>query len=805
MNATIQELIVMSFIPLIASILLYFVFKGKKINYWLKQIIVGIVFGAIAILGTECGVRLDGAIMNARDAAPLCAAIIFGAPAGIIAGIIGGVERWFAISWGAETFTRLACSIATIFAGVFGAILKKYMFDNKIPNYAYAFIIGAVTETFHMMLIFITNNNSIQAAYNLIEQIAAPMILANAISLSAAVLVVNLIDPEERFEKKGRITLSQQFLRNVFAVVIIALMATSYFIFATQKKITIDRTENILRTNIQDLKDDINTKSNNNLLKICHKIEQELEGKEYSEELLDSLCEKYEVAEINIINNDGIITYSTYEDFIGYDMSQGTQSSEFLCLLSGTEEYAQSYQVISYNSKLYRKYAGVPLIDGGFVQVGYYAEDFQNDLAEQIKNIASFRHIEEGGGLVIIDGWDKIVSDNNGRAGESIDNLDELKENEDTPENTLLINKFEGEDVYYMYAETEGYTIIAYIPKDSANLSMNVSVCINIFMLVIVFAILFTLIYFSTKILVVDNIQDIDNSLQNISEGNLDVVVDIRANQEFDSLSTNINTTVDSMKNLINEASKRIDDELQYAKDIQESALPSNFPAFPNNNEFDIYATMNPAKQVGGDFYDLYMIDDNHLVFVVADVAGKGIPAALFMMRAKSILKSYMQAGVSVADTFTNANYTLTEGNSADMFVTAWMGMLDIKTGELQYANAGHNKPLIKRKDGNYEYLQGPPGFVLGGLEGMIYKQQTATLYPGDALFLYTDGVVEATNNDKQLYGDARLHEAINKHKEEGCKELINSIRIDVAEFVKDAAQSDDITMLSFEFFKNAD
>ena len=145
MNATIQELIVMSFIPLIASILLYFAFKGKKINYWLKQIIIGIVFGAIAILGTECGVRLDGAIMNARDAAPLCAAIIFGAPAGIIAGIIGGVERWFAVTWGAGTFTRLACSIATIFAGVFGAILKKYMFDNKIPNYAYAFIIGAVT------------------------------------------------------------------------------------------------------------------------------------------------------------------------------------------------------------------------------------------------------------------------------------------------------------------------------------------------------------------------------------------------------------------------------------------------------------------------------------------------------------------------------------------------------------------------------------------------------------------------------------------------------------------------------------
>ncbi len=805
MTTTIQQLVIISFIPVVASILLFLIFKNKKVNYWVKQIIIGIVFGVIAIVGTECGVSIDGAIMNARDAAPLCAAIIFGAPAGIIAGLIGGIERWFAIYWGAETFTRLACSVSTIFAGVFGAVLKKYMFDNKIPNFIYAFIIGAVTETFHMMLTFATNTNDIQAVYNIIEKIAIPMVLVNSFSLCVAVFVINNIDSEESFDKKGRITLSQQFLRNVFAVVIIALMATSYFIFTTQKKITTDRIETILRINIQDLRDDVNTKSNNNLLKICHKIKEELKDKEYSKELLDSLCEEYEVAEINIINSDGIITHSTYEDFIDYDMSKGEQSREFLCLLIGVEEYAQSYQATSYNSNLYRKYAGVSLDDGGFIQVGYYAEDFQNDLAEQIKNIASFRHIDEGGGLVIVDSWDKIVSDNGNSVGQTIENLDELKENEDTPEYTLLINKYAGEDVYYMYTESEGYTIIAYIPKDSANLTMNVSVYVNIFMQVIVFAAIFTLIYFSTKILVVDNIQDIDNSLQNISEGNLDVVVDIRANQEFDSLSTNINTTVDSMKNLISEASKRIDDELQYAKDIQESALPSNFPAFPNNKEFDIYATMNPAKQVGGDFYDLYMIDDQHLVFVVADVAGKGIPAALFMMRAKSILKSYMQAGISVADTFTNANYTLTEGNSADMFVTAWMGILDIKTGELQYANAGHNKPLIKRKDGNYEYLQGPAGFVLGGIEGMVYKKQTATLYPGDALFLYTDGVVEATNNNKQLYGDARLHEAINKHKDEGCEELINSIRLDVEDFVKDAAQSDDITMLSFKFFKNAD
>ena len=172
------------------------------------------------------------------------------------------------------------------------------------------------------------------------------------------------------------------------------------------------------------------------------------------------------------------------------------------------------------------------------------------------------------------------------------------------------------------------------------------------------------------------------------------------------------------------------------------------------------------------------------------------------MMRAKTTIKSYAENGIAVADIFTNANYHLAEGNDAGMFVTAWMGMLNLETGELKYANAGHNRPLIKRKNGQYEYLKGPAGFVLAGMEGIVYKEQQTVLEPGDEIFLYTDGVVEATNIDKELYGDDRLLEMINSVGDTDCKTLCEKIRDDVDKFYDGAPQFDDITEMAVKFIR---
>ena len=245
---------------------------------------------------------------------------------------------------------------------------------------------------------------------------------------------------------------------------------------------------------------------------------------------------------------------------------------------------------------------------------------------------------------------------------------------------------------------------------------------------------------------------------------------------------------------------QRLDTELSVAADIQLDMLPTRFPAFPNRSEFDLYAIMDPAKVVGGDFYDFYMIDEESLVFLVADVSGKSIPASLFMMRAKTMIRNYVETEISLGEVLTKANSRLCEGNDAGMFVTTWIGDLDLKTGELRYANAGHNLPLLKKKDGSFEYLKIPAGFVLAGMDGIKYKEQSLTMEPGDELFVYSDGVVEATNLDKELYGDDRLRECLNDHPNETAQQLCESVITDVRAFYDGAEQFDDITELSLKF-----
>ncbi|MGI6069842.1 MAG: SpoIIE family protein phosphatase [Blautia sp.] len=198
---------------------------------------------------------------------------------------------------------------------------------------------------------------------------------------------------------------------------------------------------------------------------------------------------------------------------------------------------------------------------------------------------------------------------------------------------------------------------------------------------------------------------------------------------------------------------ERIGAELNVATQIQADMLPRIFPAFPERKEFNIFASMDPAKEVGGDFYDFFLVDDDHLAIVIADVSGKGVPAALFMVIAKTLIKNHALIGECPADIFTNVNDQLCEGNEAGLFVTGWMGILNLTSGDFVYVNAGHNPPLLMRKGGEFSYLKNRPGFVLAGMEGMRYKQAQLTLAPGDRIYLYTDGVTEATDIHNELYG----------------------------------------------------
>lgn len=242
---------------------------------------------------------------------------------------------------------------------------------------------------------------------------------------------------------------------------------------------------------------------------------------------------------------------------------------------------------------------------------------------------------------------------------------------------------------------------------------------------------------------------------------------------------------------------ERIGAELGVATHIQASMLPCIFPAFPERPEFDIYATMTPAKEVGGDFYDFFLVDDDHLAMVMADVSGKGVPAALFMVIAKTLIKNIAQTGLGPGAALEKANNQLCENNEAEMFVTAWLGVLELSTGRLVAANAGHEYPAVQKAGGDYALLRDKHGFVLAGMEGSRYQEYTLALHPGDRLYLYTDGVAEATDARSELYGTGRMLAALNRNKDASCETLLRRMQQDIDRFVGDAPQFDDITMLS--------
>ena len=244
----------------------------------------------------------------------------------------------------------------------------------------------------------------------------------------------------------------------------------------------------------------------------------------------------------------------------------------------------------------------------------------------------------------------------------------------------------------------------------------------------------------------------------------------------------------------------RIESELTMASSIQSAMLPNIYPAFPEREEFDVYASMDPAKEVGGDFYDFFLVDDDHLCLVMADVSGKGIPAALFMMASRIIIANNAKMGKMPAQILTDTNATICSNNKEEMFVTVWLGILELSTGKLTAANAGHEYPSLMPADGKFALYSDKHGFVIGGMDGVKYKEYEIQLTPGAKLFLYTDGVPEATNASGELFGTERMLEALNSNPNAEPEQILKNVRAYVDGFVKDAEQFDDLTMLCVEY-----
>ena len=282
--------------------------------------------------------------------------------------------------------------------------------------------------------------------------------------------------------------------------------------------------------------------------------------------------------------------------------------------------------------------------------------------------------------------------------------------------------------------------------------------------------------------------------------------IDIKTGDELETLADALCTMDRDLREYISELGKmtaekeRINAELDVANNIQSSMLPRIFPPFPERDDFEIYATMDPAKQVGGDFYDFFLIDDDHLGLVMADVSDKGIPAALFMVVTKTLIKNNATVGVRPAEVIRRVNELLCKDNDASMFVTVWFGIIELSSGRGLAANAGHEHPVVRRSGGNYElvvYKHSPAVAIMDGIE---FRDHEFTMEPGDSLFVYTDGVAEATNSNDELFGTDRLLDALNSEPDAGPKEVLENVRNAIDVFVGDAPQFDDITMLSLKY-----
>ncbi|MDO4796771.1 MAG: SpoIIE family protein phosphatase [Coriobacteriales bacterium] len=546
------------------------------------------------------------------------------------------------------------------------------------------------------------------------------------------------------------------------------------------------------------------------------------------EDYLVEMCDALNLSSIAVCDGDGIvITEADTDDSTGFDFADSEFTRPYLELLSGSVDHIveepRASVTLDGQTGPVRVFAGIPRTDDdGFIQVSIPGDEYRAALdTASVENLANSYSVGKGGLVLISKGNDIVSSNDPEYRGSTLTEMF-VADDEGIPEEdneayqealSRTIDMMLSGEIIPMQEEgtfgvtlTKGarvgdYGVLVQIPSLEVYANRTVTILLNAFIFLLIFASMFALATILLNRVVVQGFLRTNQILARITEGDLDQRIDEHETVEFDELSDGINTTVSALKGWIAEAEHRMEYELSTAKAIQESALPRTFPPFPEIETFDIYASMNAAKEVGGDFYDFFEIDDHTIGFLIADVSGKGVPASLFMMAAKTEIENYMSAGMELAEAILSANHHLCKGNDAGMFVTVWAATLDWQTGQITYCNAGHNFPLVRRGNGgSWEWLNKKCGLFLGTFETAKYRQETLALEPGDELILYTDGVNEAFSADGEEYGNDRLEAFLAEHNDLHPRQLVEELRTDVAKWAEGAEQSDDITMLCLEY-----
>lgn len=621
------------------------------------------------------------------------------------------------------------------------------------------------------------------------------------------------------------------FLFWLFCFMAATFVAAFVFLFFIQTRHADQNAVELIRLKLKDAKGQIQTNNRNletirqivydTALAKCRSFAEIIQS---DPSILDDLprCERLlktlDVDELHVSNGDGILIMSIPEIYRGYDMSSKQQSAEFMPAITDPKfELLQAPQRKGADNKLFQ-YAGVARRDApGIVQIGFFPSRLERamELAD-VRDLAEGFRIGSHGTIVVTEGG-KIVSDEEAWVGQTLADrgIDETNITDASghfradvfalPSDAAAGGGSGGtRKMLCLYENFDDYILLGLLPENEMYISRDRSLSELVGFSVLLFGVVFVLVSLLVERIVIRGIHKVNDSLIKITTGDLDEKVRIQTNAEFTLLSNGINTMVAALKDAIAETAERIDKELEFAQKIQLASLPSLFPPFPDRDEFDVYATMNTAKEVGGDFYDFMLIDDNHLGIIIADVSGKGIPAALFMMTTKTIAKNFAQKGNSPAKILTLSNDRLCEDNASGMFVTAFLGILEIDTGRFFCSSAGHNPPVLIRRKGGAEYMNVAGGIVLGGMAGLNYEQSEFALEPGDRIYFYTDGVTEALNTREELFGEERLLALLRDEKTNdlSLEELLYHIRQEVKDYADGAVQSDDITMMVLEVRK---
>ena len=663
------------------TFLLWKSLQDRKLNAG-DRLGLGFLYGLLSIFSTHFGIDYGNMVLNVRDLGPMAAGLFFDPVSGIIAGLIGGIERYIVgTGLGIGAYTTVACSISTCLAGFFAAFLNKFIFKGKKPSVAYAFFMGSVIEVFHMYVVFLTHREDMRMAFEVVRVCSVPMILFSGIGLMLCSVAIkkSLGELHSPFKAipPSEVPVSNRFQTWMFGVTVFVLMTSFGFNYSMQSAAA-----------LQDAKIDLSSAARD----IGNSVMWIRERGGHTDK---------------------------YTHFVG---------------LEGT-----------------------------------------------------FAVLDENGELIAGTQFDKYYND-------------DIKELIRThgPKEFFFADIYGGKSYCLKRVTKEGLTVFTQIPRREVYGGRDIQAYETMLADILFFTVIYVLIALLVQHIVVDKLLRVNNSLNRITDGDLDEKVDVYSSSEFASLSDDINLTVDVLKGYISAAEKRMEQELLLAHNIQDAALPKNF--IFNHEGFEIFATMDPAKEVGGDFYDFFFVGPDRMALVIADVSDKGIPAALFMMRSKTAIRGLAESGYEPEEIFYRVNNELCEGNELNMFVTVWIGIIDLKTGDMKCLNAGHEYPTIMRKGGDYKIFKDKHRLPLGAMKNMTYESYMMHLDPGDCLYVYTDGIPDAINVNEEEYGLERTLNALNMYKEASMEGLLQGVKADQDEFVGEAKQFDDITMIGFRY-----